>query len=225
MKKNVALISALIILIAVGCKKETEKNKVDVSLAKKYAKWNVRVYKEKELKKVSTYLSKGEPVDLMGTETVKIKGKSAEISRIKLTDDTIGFLNSLNLADRPVVFTENTKVYVRNNISSRVYHEIPRGTIAFIIAEKSKDSQTKHGCVFVDDKHHIISTGYNSFAVGLPDSILANMRDKKYKYILSMLELKSRKDQVQKGQEDILNRLNYMSPIVFTEKPITKCKK
>jgi dCMP deaminase len=41
---------------------------------------------------------------------------------------------------------------------------------AYLAAEKSKDPRTKIGSVIVKD-HHIISTGYNGFPIGVNDSL------------------------------------------------------
>lgn len=56
--------------------------------------------------------------------------------------------------------------------------------ISKVIATKSKDSETKVGCVIVDDSNHIISTGYNSFPKGMIDKNLPSTRPNKYPYIL-----------------------------------------
>lgn len=56
--------------------------------------------------------------------------------------------------------------------------------IAIDVSLRSKDAQTKHGCVITTKQHRIIGTGYNSFVTGMPDDILANQRPKKYKNIL-----------------------------------------
>ena len=50
-------------------------------------------------------------------------------------------------------------------------------------AKRSKDAQTQCGCVITDDRHHILSTGYNSFVRSLPDDKLPNLRPEKYKWM------------------------------------------
>jgi deoxycytidylate deaminase len=35
--------------------------------------------------------------------------------------------------------------------------------IAKAVSTRSKDAQTKHGCVITDKRHHILGTGFNSF--------------------------------------------------------------
>lgn len=56
--------------------------------------------------------------------------------------------------------------------------------IAFIASTRSKDAQTKHGCVITDKNHRILGIGYNSFPVGMPDELLPNLRPKKYKWMV-----------------------------------------
>lgn len=41
---------------------------------------------------------------------------------------------------------------------------------------RSKDANTKHGCVLVDENNHIIGTGYNSFPRDFWDDLLPNNR-------------------------------------------------
>lgn len=48
--------------------------------------------------------------------------------------------------------------------------------LAHVISKRSLDANTKHGCVFVDEKNRIVSTGYNSFPPGFPDKQLPNWR-------------------------------------------------
>jgi SH3-like domain-containing protein len=149
MKKYLALTGAILLLLSTGCKKNEEK-KEDVSLAKKYAKWNIRVYKTKDLKKQITFLSKGEPVDLLATEKISQKGKTVETAKVKLTDDTVGYIRISEVGDRPIVFTKKTKAYFRNNETSRVYFEIPKGTMAFVILEKGHWVQIFIGNIYYE---------------------------------------------------------------------------
>lgn len=55
--------------------------------------------------------------------------------------------------------------------------------IAKVVATRSCDMQTKHGCVIVDPNNHIIGTGYNSFPRGMKDDELPNLRPDKYPFI------------------------------------------
>ena len=56
--------------------------------------------------------------------------------------------------------------------------------MAFVASTRSKDSQTKHGCVITDNENRILGIGYNSFPVDMPDNILPNVRPKKYKWMV-----------------------------------------
>jgi len=137
MKKiSLLIVISLISFTFISCKDNSNKKKIEDSLAKKYAKYEINVFNNIELKKRATTLSKAESVDLLAeTES---QDKKTKISKIKLTDDTVAFVNSKHLADRPLVFLKETKAYLRNNITSRVYTTIPRGTIAFTISEKGE---------------------------------------------------------------------------------------
>lgn len=57
-------------------------------------------------------------------------------------------------------------------------------SLAFLVAMRSPDSQTQHGCVIVDKNNAIIATGYNGYLPGAPDDSLPNTRPQKYPYIL-----------------------------------------
>lgn len=56
-------------------------------------------------------------------------------------------------------------------------------TICFIVAQRSLDKDTKHGCVVVDDSHSILSVGYNSPPRGCPDSKVPLDRPQKYNFM------------------------------------------
>jgi dCMP deaminase len=47
------------------------------------------------------------------------------------------------------------------------------------VAQWSKDPSTKVGCVITDEKHRVISVGFNGFPRGIPD---AGLQDREYKY-------------------------------------------
>lgn len=54
-------------------------------------------------------------------------------------------------------------------------------SLCFMIARRSIDPRTKHGCVIVDKNHRILSTGYNGPPPGLDDSKLDLSPPGKYK--------------------------------------------
>jgi len=54
--------------------------------------------------------------------------------------------------------------------------------LAFMVAQRSKDGETQHGCILTDCHNHIISTGYNSFPPDMPDFVMPNVRKDNAKY-------------------------------------------
>ncbi len=134
-----------------GCKKEpsvdpaAQAPEVKSPEVAKYAKYSASVYKSPELKKWVANLSKTEPVSLKQRMDVQIKGKKVELAEVTLSDGTTGFLKSAHLGDAPLVFIEDTKAYVRNNLSSRVYAVIPKGTIGFTVSEREDWTQVYVG--------------------------------------------------------------------------------
>lgn len=54
-----------------------------------------------------------------------------------------------------------------------------------VVSTKSKDPNTKCGCVIVSREHNILATGYNSFPRGMDDTKLERyLRPLKYKYMV-----------------------------------------
>lgn len=141
MKRTIYTLSVLFLSFALlqGCKKE-EKPKLEVSSGDvvKYAKYAAAGYKEPELKTWGATLAKTESVVLLETLNVKVKGKDTEVAKIKLSDNSVLYLSASHLGDKPVVFIEETKAYVRNNASSKVYVLIPKGTIGFVLEENGE---------------------------------------------------------------------------------------
>lgn len=111
----------------------------------KYARATVSVFKDQELKTWGSNLSKTEPVTLLETIKLQIKSVETEVAKVKLSDGTMMYLQMKNLADKPVVFMEDTKAYVRNNASSKVYAVIPKGTIGFVVQEMADWAQVYVG--------------------------------------------------------------------------------
>ena len=56
--------------------------------------------------------------------------------------------------------------------------------IARMTALRSKDPNTKVGCVIVNSENRIISTGYNGFPSGFPDWPTIWASNQKYKYVI-----------------------------------------
>jgi hypothetical protein len=136
MKKITIALIAIMFIIPCGCKKGGLTGK-DSTLAKKYAKYRVQVNKDKELKTWLATLEKAEDVSLLEEEKYTNSiGKTTEISKVKLADDSIGYIEPKHLADSPVVFTADTKAFVRPTSGSSIYAVIPKGELGFIIGEK-----------------------------------------------------------------------------------------
>ena len=56
--------------------------------------------------------------------------------------------------------------------------------IAQVVAQRSHDAQTQHGCVITDANHRIIGVGYNGFPRGMDDSSLPTTRPEKYPWMI-----------------------------------------
>lgn len=56
--------------------------------------------------------------------------------------------------------------------------------LAFIVSSRSRDKQTKHGTVIVDNNNIILGTGYNSFIRGANDATLPDSRPNKYPFMI-----------------------------------------
>jgi uncharacterized protein YgiM (DUF1202 family) len=140
MKRSAAVALGLLLLAYSGCKKDAGK-KEETALAKKYAIYKLNIYQEKDLKKILALISKGESVDLLAIEKIMLNKKEIEIAKIRLSDDKAGYLKAEFLAEKPVIFTENTKAHVRNNSSSDISDTIPKGALGFITGEKGQWAQ------------------------------------------------------------------------------------
>ena len=136
MKKSVLSIALAIAVSAIiSCKDKGSKGLPTNEGPIKYARVAVSVFKDEGLAAWGSNLSKTEPVILLETLKVQIKGTETEVAKVKLSDGNIFYVNLRHLADKPVGFIEDTKAYVRNNTSSRVFAIIPRGTLGFITHE------------------------------------------------------------------------------------------
>jgi dCMP deaminase len=56
--------------------------------------------------------------------------------------------------------------------------------LAKIVAQRSHDIHTKHGCVITDSNNRILGVGYNGFPRGLDDSKLPTSRPDKYPWMV-----------------------------------------
>lgn len=140
MKKYFSLVLIVSLFFAFQCKKEAAKQADQpTTLAKKYAKYRVAVYKDKELKSWLSTMEKAESMDLINEEKyVNAKKKQIDLAKVKLSDGKEGYIDAKHLADKPIVITgDNVKAFVRPDIGSKQYCTLPKGTIAFIIEEKA----------------------------------------------------------------------------------------
>jgi dCMP deaminase len=56
--------------------------------------------------------------------------------------------------------------------------------LAFIASSRSRDQETKHGTVIVDNNNIVLGTGYNSFIRGVNDQSLPALRPNKYPFMI-----------------------------------------
>ena len=52
--------------------------------------------------------------------------------------------------------------------------------MAYLASTRSTDRDTRHGAVIVNQRRHVIATGYNGFPRGLPDHVYPDTRPGKY---------------------------------------------
>lgn len=56
--------------------------------------------------------------------------------------------------------------------------------IARTVSTRSHDEETQVGCVIVNERNHIVGTGYNGFPSGATDGSLPATRPEKYPYMI-----------------------------------------
>lgn len=56
--------------------------------------------------------------------------------------------------------------------------------LARVVASRSHDIQTQHGCIITDSQNRILGVGYNGFARGLNDQELPKTRPDKYPWMI-----------------------------------------
>ncbi|HDS02265.1 MAG TPA: hypothetical protein ENN72_00980 [Firmicutes bacterium] len=122
---------------------------------KVYAKWDNRVYKDKDLKEIVAVLSKCESVTKLGEEEVTVSSGSNEetftVYHIKLADGVEAYAKENLFALKTIVFTaDSTDCFVRPTMDSRLYYKIPLGTLGFI-TEEGDDGWVKIWIGKVDD--------------------------------------------------------------------------
>jgi len=56
--------------------------------------------------------------------------------------------------------------------------------LAKVVAQRSHDIHTQHGCIITDKNHRILGVGYNGFPRGLSDTELPTSRPEKYPWMI-----------------------------------------
>lgn len=56
--------------------------------------------------------------------------------------------------------------------------------LAKVVAQRSHDIHTQHGCIITDKNHRILGVGYNGFPKGLDDNKLPLTRPEKYSWMV-----------------------------------------
>lgn len=56
--------------------------------------------------------------------------------------------------------------------------------LAKVVAQRSHDIHTQHGCIITDKNHRILGVGYNGFPKGLEDKQLPLTRPEKYPWMV-----------------------------------------
>ena len=87
----------------------------------------------------------------------------------RFSDNAQKYLESVNKKCKPVDRPNWTEYFI---------------SMAKLASTRSCDFETKHGCVITDQMHRVLGIGYNSFPVGMPDTILPNTRPEKYKWMV-----------------------------------------
>lgn len=138
MKRVITSIITILLIFSISCKKSNKSNQDEV-LPKKYATVRIAVYKDKEMTKWLATLEKAEEVVFLAEEKLldQKNNKTIEVAKVRLSDDSIGYMQSKYLADKPIVFVQESKLYIRPSITSKVFSTVPAGTVGFITGEKA----------------------------------------------------------------------------------------
>jgi hypothetical protein len=152
--RNLFVITVLILMVVTACKAEkpsdtqnqnseqsTEvQNSEQVALDERVSMYRASIYEQPEQTDSLAVLNKGEQVVLIEElkDPITIKQREEKIAKVRLSDDTEGYIRSRYLALRAVVITKaDTPFYARNNKSSGQGGVLPLGTVAFVVDEKA----------------------------------------------------------------------------------------
>ncbi|MFC1669786.1 hypothetical protein ACFL20_05285 [Spirochaetota bacterium] len=211
MNRNTICLIAILLIIIPACKKK-EVKKDEGPIAKKFAKYRVSAKKDRDLKNWLATLEKTEEVDLLLEEDyTNPKGKTYKLSKIKLSDDKVGYIKSSHLANSAVVFMNDVKAHVRPTSGSKVKTTIPKGIIGFIIAEKGEWAQVYAGKINnIWITKHWIRGGYTTEPNAIIDA-------KEYEKALAMLKGKEVKketlEKVIKNMEELSKATSIIAEI------------
>ena len=149
MKKSLLIALIFSLVLPFACKKEEPNQEPSAPLTvSKCAKYAASVYKDKERTAWLATLSKTEIVDMISKEIItNNKGAVAEVALVKLSDGTEGYLETKHLADKTIVFSQDTKAYQRNNTGSKITATVAAGTLGFVIDGKAEWLQVYIGQV------------------------------------------------------------------------------
>lgn len=133
MKQFFIILIMASVLVACKEKKQEEPVAEEPTSEQKFAKFRIGVSENPDLKKSFTVLAKAESVEQL--EVLPSEDQDKAVAKIKLSDNSIGFVKARHLGGQPVVFTRETKAFERPNATSRVKQTIPVGAIGFIMDE------------------------------------------------------------------------------------------
>ncbi len=60
-----------------------------------------------------------------------------QVAKVRLAGGTEGYVETRHLADKTIVFTEETPVFIRPTMGSKMHVKLPKGTIAFVVGEQA----------------------------------------------------------------------------------------
>lgn len=152
---------------------ESETEETQPVLDEKVAMYRAAVYKDPKQSDWLATLNKGEQVMLVEVldEPVKLKGKDETIAKVRLSDDTEGYIRERYLADKAIVITdEEVPVFARNNKTSGQSGSLPLGAIAFVVEQKANWLKVTAGDHKIYNKW--IESGYSENRELITDAVL-----------------------------------------------------
>jgi len=211
MKKLILIACALALVAPLGCKKK-EGESDDKSIARKYALYQVSVYKDRDFKEWLATLEKAESVDLLKEEQyINQKRMQIDLAQVKLADGKEGYLESKHLADKPIVFIEeSTRLFVRPNMGSKVFCTVPKGTIGFI-----KEEKADWAMVYIGNLDGKWVTGqWTKGGYSADENLVVEAKDYEAAMALLKEQKPEKKDAAQKSAKEKLSELAKGSSVI-----------